>query len=127
MIATTLNDIWVDGGVAINPYGPEVAFHGQTGTTDAVFVGLAKLPNLPPIADFSFETANLGAIFTDLSEDSDGEVVAWSWSFGDDSTSTEQNPSHTYAVAGTYTVSLTVTDNQGADSEPSDNVVQVFN
>ena len=47
--ASTLNDIWTDGGVAITPYGPEVAFHGQTGTadavTDAVLVGQA------PVAD----------------------------------------------------------------------------
>jgi hypothetical protein len=38
---TTLTEIWEDVGVAINPYGFEVAFHGKVGTTDAVFVGLA--------------------------------------------------------------------------------------
>ena len=47
--ASTLNDIWDTGGVAITPYGPEVAFHGQTRTTeavtDAVLVGQA------PVAD----------------------------------------------------------------------------
>ena len=117
---TTLTDIWVDGGVAINPYGSEVAFHGQTGTTDAVLVGQAPVappPNNAPVAAFTFTTDNLTANFTDQSEDSDGTVVAWSWNFGDSSTSTEQNPSHTYAAAGTYTVSLTVTDDRNAESD----------
>src|SRR5213078_710494 len=52
--------------------------------------------------------------FTDGSSDADGTVVAWRWTFGDGATSTDRNPSHTYALAGTYTVGLTVTDDKGA-------------
>lgn len=48
--------------------------------------------------------------FTDQSS---GTVVSWYWSFGDGNSSTEQNPSHTYAEEGTYTVTLTVTDSDG--------------
>ena len=45
----------------------------------------------------------------------------WKWDFGDGATSTEQNPKHTYTVAGSYTVSLTVTDAFGKDTiEESD-------
>jgi PKD repeat protein len=40
--------------------------------------------------------------------------VGWSWSFGDGDTSSSQHPLHTYAAAGTYNVSLTVTDDEGA-------------
>jgi hypothetical protein len=40
---TTLDEIWDTAGVAINPFGSEVAFHGKVGTTDAVFVGLAPI------------------------------------------------------------------------------------
>ena len=40
---TTLDEIWDTAGVAINPFGSEVAFHGKAGTTDAVFVGLAPV------------------------------------------------------------------------------------
>jgi len=65
---TTLDEIEVTGGVAINPYGSEVAFHGKVGTTDAVFVGSAPPPteNIPPEADFSFTTDDLTANFEDL-------------------------------------------------------------
>ncbi|MDQ1353711.1 MAG: family peptidase, partial [Acidobacteriota bacterium] len=72
--------------------------------------------NLPPTANFTFTTNGLTATFTDASTDSDGSVVAWSWNFGDGGTSTLQNPVHTYASAGTYNVTLTVTDDDGAQN-----------
>ena len=70
--------------------------------------------NLPPTASFGSSCTNLACNFTDASTDADGTVTAWSWNFGDATTATTQNPSHTYGAAGTYTVSLTVTDNLGA-------------
>ena len=51
---------------------------------------------------------------SDGSYDPDGAIAAYSWDFGDGSTSGEPNPSHTYSAAGTYTASLTVTDQDGA-------------
>jgi len=50
--------------------------------------------------------------FTDASSDSDGSIMAWSWDFGDGNSAAVQNPSHTYVAGGTYTVALTVTDNE---------------
>jgi hypothetical protein len=47
------------------------------------------------------------------STDEDGSIVAYDWDFGDGSTGTGATPSHTYTAAGEYTVSLTVTDNDG--------------
>jgi len=67
-----------------------------------------------PIADFSYspEVPVEGEVveFTDQSTETDGEIVKWSWSFGEGSTSEEKNPSHTYAETGSYTVELTVID-----------------
>ena len=70
--------------------------------------------NTAPVADFTYTKDGLSVTFADASTDSDGWVKAWSWDFGDGNTSTEQSPSHTYAADGTYTVSLTVTDNEDA-------------
>jgi M6 family metalloprotease-like protein/uncharacterized repeat protein (TIGR01451 family) len=46
--------------------------------------------------------------------DLDGTIVAFDWDFGDSTTGSGATPSHTYAAAGLYTVSLTVTDDGGA-------------
>jgi len=78
--------------------------------------------NQPPTASFTYTTSDLTAYFTDTSTDSDGSIVAWSWDFGDGATSTAQNPSHTYAADGTYTVGLTVTDDDGAIGSTSQDV-----
>ncbi len=72
--------------------------------------------NVPPSAGFSFTTSALTANFSDSFSDSDGTIASRSWNFGDSSSSTSTNPSHTYAAAGTYNVTLTVTDNNGATS-----------
>jgi PKD repeat protein len=76
-------------------------------------------PNVAPTANFSVSCSQLACAFTDRSTDSDGAVTAWRWDFGDGTTSTARNPSRTYATAGTYPVSLTVTDNAGATQQRS--------
>jgi subtilase family serine protease len=75
--------------------------------------------NQPPVANFSFTTSGLTANFTDSSSDPDGTISSRSWNFGDGGTSTATSPSHTYAANGTYTVTLTVTDNGGAQNTKS--------
>jgi len=56
----------------------------------------------------------LAVNFTATASDADGVVVAYQWDFGDGSSSTLQNPSHTYADTGIFAVSCTAIDNQGA-------------
>jgi len=53
------------------------------------------------------------------SSDSDGTITAYNWSFGDGTTATGVSPGKSYSTAGTYTVLLTVTDNQGATHSAS--------
>jgi PKD repeat protein len=63
-----------------------------------------------PTANFTFTTSGLTATFTDTSTDSGGTIGSHAWTFGDSGTSTATSPSHTYAAAGTYSVTETVTD-----------------
>ena len=66
-----------------------------------------------PVADFSFTSNGLSVSFTDLSSDADNDISSLSWDFGDGSSSTEANPTHSYASSGSYNVSLTATDATG--------------
>jgi parallel beta-helix repeat protein len=71
-----------------------------------------------PITQFSAtplsDVEPLSVTFTDTST-SYGEIVNWTWDFGDGSISYEQNPMHTYIQSGIYTVSLTVKDSYGSE------------
>jgi len=72
--------------------------------------------NNAPTASFTFDCSQLSCVFTDTSTDLDGTISAWNWTFGDTVVATSKNPSHTYANSGTYTVRLTVTDDDAATS-----------
>lgn len=69
-------------------------------------------PNQAPTAAFSTTALDSIVTFIDESAD-DSSVVSWSWDFGDGDTSTDQNPVHTYAAYGTYTITLIVADGSG--------------
>lgn len=73
--------------------------------------------NLEPTADFTHSptspTVDEDVQFTDESTDPEGKLVSCLWDFGDGYTSTVESPVHKYEKAGTYTVKLTVTDDEG--------------
>ncbi len=75
--------------------------------------------NQPPTAAFASHCQDLTCRFDDASTDADGSVTGWAWKFGDGDTSTERQPSHTYGAAGTYAVTLRVTDDGGSTNESS--------
>ena len=80
-------------------------------------------PNDPPIASFASTCPDLTCTFTDTSTDADGQIVARSWTFGSAGSSTSANPTFSFAAPGTYTVTLTVTDDDGATDTTSAPVV----
>jgi len=80
----------------------------------SVIADSVGLGNKPPVADFGYSSTGLTANFIDASTDSDGTVSKYFWQFGDGSTATTANPSHTYAADGTYSVTERARDNVGA-------------
>ena len=80
-------------------------------------------PPAAPTASFVFSvpTGSFTVSFTDTST---GNPTSWKWNFGDGFTSNVQNPTHTYAVAGTYNVVLVVS-NAGGTSAPATQAVKV--
>ncbi|AKB53000.1 cell surface protein (plasmid) [Methanosarcina barkeri MS] len=91
-----------------------VAINGD-GSSDprSMDIKVNRIPT-PPVVNFTAQqTGPLTVQFNDTSSNS---PTQWNWDFGDGSTSTDANPAHTYAVAGTYTVNLTVSNADGSDT-----------
>jgi PKD repeat protein len=65
--------------------------------------------------------------FRSLASDADGTIASWSYTFGDGTTATQSNPTHGYAAAGVYTVTLAVTDNDGAVSDVFSQEIEIHN
>ncbi len=90
------------------------------GSTSTVSVTLTPVSvNNPPNANFSFSPSDpiVGDVVSfdgSASSDSDGSITSYVWDFGDGASGSGQFPMHTYTVSGTKSVTLTVTDNEGA-------------
>lgn len=91
------------------------------GVTDQCLLVLA--PIVPGFRD-TVVCKGDASVFADTSVVPAGvSISGWSWDFGDGGTANTQNPSHTYANAGSYTVKLEVTDNVGRKFSVSKQVV----
>ncbi len=94
-----------------------VAAHYLAGTSGAV------TPNQPPTASFTATCTGLTcAVNGSASQDPDGTIASYAWTFGDGGVATGPTASHTYAGAGSDQITLTVTDNLGAPGSSSQTV-----
>jgi PKD repeat protein len=94
----------------------------QARSVSATFEPNSPPPNTAPTAAFTSSCSDLSCSFdASWSVDSDGTIASYSWDFGDGASTSGETADHSYAQAGTYTVTLTVTDDDGSsatDSQP---------
>jgi PKD repeat protein len=112
----------------LGPNNAAASCGGGTTSTTSTTSTTTTTVNQPPTARFTLPSgvqAGVAVTFHDASTDPDGSIAHWAWSFGDGQTSTDQNPIQTYTdpAGGTYTVSLTVTDNNGATNTVTHSLV----
>ncbi|MBU1870249.1 MAG: PKD domain-containing protein [Candidatus Omnitrophica bacterium] len=119
----TLQFSWTPNYAQAGKYNPTFAVSdGELSDSETITITVTNV-NQPPIAVITAAPrtgkAPLSVRFSSTgTSDPDGTIESFNWQFGDGATSTEQNPEHIYSSEGTYTASLTITDNDGAnDSE----------
>ena len=101
------------------PPGPYMLFILNGSGVPSVAQIVSLTANLPPVAAVNATPTSgpvpLSVSFSSSgSKDPDGNIVAYSWDFGDGQTSTQPNPTHAYTSAGTYAAKLSLTDNSGS-------------
>jgi PKD repeat protein len=100
-----------------DPDGNQISRPGNT-------VTITGTPgNRLPTASFTaVATGPVVAVDGRASSDPDGTIASYAWTFGDGGTASGSTSSHTYAASGTYTIGLTVTDNQGGSGSTTRSV-----
>ena len=87
----------------------------------SLITGTPPVGNNPPTVSFTQSCTGLTCQFNATGND-DGTIVSYSWTFGDGSGSSAEDPSKTYATGGTFSVTVTVTDDDGATGFSTQNV-----
>jgi len=111
---------------ATGSYDVTLTVTDNSGNTDSATLTInIAASNVPPVAVISGPSNGTEGIAVSFngsgSSDADGTIVSYDWNFGDGSAGSGETVSHTY-VAGTYTVTLTVTDDMGATGEATMNI-----
>ncbi|MFC0458634.1 PKD domain-containing protein [Arthrobacter liuii] len=132
--ATSTVEVWVDGAqvysnsqvnitaTAVTRVQNGAEHYQQMGDEyidDLIVKSVASAAAASFTATPSSGTPPLSVTFKDTST---GAPVSWSWNFGDGTTSTVQNPTHTYSTGGTYTATLTATYSNGSTKSASSTI-----
>ena len=123
----TVNHTFTESGV----YEVTLTVNDDDGATDSASLSVTVTQNVMkfcPVARFmkSAEKVNIyEPVSVDASEsyDSDGTIVSYLWDFGDGNTATGVTAAHAYSTVGDYTVTLTVTDNDGDSTSATDDTL----
>lgn len=115
------------GATGADNFGYTVS-DGNGGTDNANVSLTVTAPNQSPTAFFTGSCNNQSCDFdASGSSDPDGTITSYDWDFGDGNNGTGQTPNHSYGAPGTYTVTLTVTDNLSATDDYSDQLTATAN
>lgn len=117
---------------ALGSYPVELTVTDDNGATDTATFVVTLAANVAPNAVASVTTAKPKTGFPvafkgSSSNDPDGSIAAYDWNFGDGGVGTGATPTHSYATAGVYTATLTVTDDNGATDVATVEVTVVDN
>ena len=101
-----------DNALAAGTHGRGLFY--STGFTSTAPLNAAFTPD---------KTSGVFPLTVQFTDRSTGAPTSWTWDFGDGSTSADQSPSHTYAAAGQFNVSLSVGDGTNSDSVTKNNII----
>jgi len=99
-------------------YNVTLTVSGPSGTDTFTYPGCVTVGPRPPVAQFGAdpERADYAPLTVTFNDNSMGDITGWLWTFGDGTTSAEQNPVHTYQKQGNYSVGLTVSGPAGTST-----------
>ncbi len=127
-----VEDILFSTAVDLGSAGDDDVYgHGRIDAGAAVIAatGGSPIPNEPPVANAAVTPqsgiAPLDVSFDGTASTDDGTIVTYLWHFGDGSTGSGITATHTYASTGTYSVTLTVTDDEGAQNTSAPITIEV--
>ena len=101
-----------DNALAAGTHGRGLFY--STGFTSTAPLNAAFTPD---------KTSGVFPLIVQFTDRSTGAPTSWAWDFGDGSTSADQSPSHTYATAGQFNVSLSVGDGTNSDAVTKNNII----
>ena len=108
-------------------YSVRLNVSNENGTTTCLAERLinAAWPSIPSAGFSSNATVGKSPLAVNFTDRSTNSPTSWLWEFGDGSTSTEQNPSHTYTAARLYTVNLTAYNSDGNSTITKSGYIEV--
>lgn len=124
--SNTQNAVKTYSNPSTTPYTVSLTATGPGGSNTVTRTQYITVTAAAPVASFSATpTSGTAPLVVNFTDSSQGSITSRTWNFGDGTSSTAQDPAHTYANSGTYTVTLTATGPGGSNTATRTNYVTV--